>query len=97
MAAPQVNWEFGDRVRRAMIIRDPVELQRENAQVLNLVQAMISGVTPNLRGVSLECWERGVRLHFLMPVTRRPSGRRWRTSWPSSRRCRMAGWTCRCV
>jgi hypothetical protein len=49
-----------------MIVRDRGELERENAQVLNLVQAMIGGVTPALRGASLECWEHGVRLHFLL-------------------------------
>jgi hypothetical protein len=37
-----------------MIVRDPGELERENFQVLNLVQAMIADVTPNLRGVSLQ-------------------------------------------
>lgn len=36
-----------------MIIRDRGELERENTQVLNLFQAMIGGVTPNLRRVSL--------------------------------------------
>lgn len=53
-----------------MIIRDRVELERENAQVLNLVQAMIGGVTPNMRGISLECWPGGVRLHFLLELDR---------------------------
>jgi hypothetical protein len=49
-----------------MIIRDRYELERENAQVLNLVQAMLGGVSSNLRGVSIECWDAGVRLHFLL-------------------------------
>jgi|tagenome__1003787_1003787.scaffolds.fasta_scaffold19380093_2 hypothetical protein len=49
-----------------MIIRDRAELERENAQVLNLVQAMLGGVSPNMRAASLECWPEGVRLHFLL-------------------------------
>jgi hypothetical protein len=49
-----------------MIIRDRAELERENSQVLNLVQAMIGSVTSNMRAVSLECWPGGVHLHFLL-------------------------------
>jgi hypothetical protein len=52
--------------RAGMIIRDRAELARENTQVLNLVHALIGGVMPNMRAVSLECWLDGVRLHFLL-------------------------------
>ncbi|HEV7240747.1 MAG TPA: hypothetical protein VGQ36_16025 [Thermoanaerobaculia bacterium] len=44
----------------------PDELRRENAEVLNLVQAMIGLVPPNLRGVSLVCRDEGVHLYFLL-------------------------------
>jgi hypothetical protein len=40
-------------------------LREENLQVLNLVQALIGSVTPNMRAASLEMTESGVRLHFL--------------------------------
>ena len=49
-----------------MIIRDRGELDRENAQVLNLVQAMLGGVTPNLWAVSVECHDTAATLHFLL-------------------------------
>lgn len=42
------------------------QLDRENAQVLNLVQAMIGGITPNMRGVSLVCSSAGLHLYFLL-------------------------------
>lgn len=44
----------------------PDELLRENAQVLNLVQAMIGSVTPNMRGVSLVAHPESVHLYFLL-------------------------------
>ena len=44
----------------------PEELVRENAQVLNLVQAMIGLVTPNTRGVSLVSRPESVHLYFLL-------------------------------
>ena len=46
--------------------RDPEELAAENAHVLNLVQAMIGLISPNMRAVSVELAGRGVRLHFLL-------------------------------
>ena len=49
-----------------MIVRDRAELERENSQVLNLIQALIGSITPSMRGISLECWAEGVRLHFLL-------------------------------
>ena len=42
------------------------QLERENAQVLNLVQAMIGGITHNMRGVSLVCSTEGLHLYFLL-------------------------------
>ncbi len=44
----------------------PAELAYENAQVLNLVQAMFGAISPNMRSVSLECRDGGVRLYFLL-------------------------------
>ena len=46
--------------------RDPAEVVAENAHVLNLVQAMLGFISPNMRAVSVEPAERGVRLHFLL-------------------------------
>lgn len=46
--------------------RDPKELAAENAHVLNLVQAMIGLISPNIRAVSIGLAGRGVRLHFLL-------------------------------
>jgi hypothetical protein len=62
------HWPVDRRFRfpGCIMIRDREELERENTQVLNLVQAMIGAVTPNMRGVSLECILEGVRLHFLI-------------------------------
>jgi hypothetical protein len=47
-------------------MKTAVEFERENLPVLNIVQAMIGSVTPNLRGVSLECGPRGAHLYFLL-------------------------------
>jgi len=44
----------------------PDELVRENEQALNIVQAMIGLVTPNMRGVSLVSRPEGVHLYFLL-------------------------------
>ena len=49
-----------------MLERDPAELVAENAHVLTLVQAMLGTISPNMRAVSVELTERGVRLHFLL-------------------------------
>lgn len=49
-----------------MMKRDPAELDFENAQVLNLVQAMCGLISPNMRAVSLECVDGRVVLHFVL-------------------------------
>ncbi len=41
----------------------PVE---ENAQVLNLVQALMGAVSVNMRAISLEWKKNGGRLHFIL-------------------------------
>lgn len=46
--------------------RNPVELAFENARVLDLVQAMLGAISPNMRAVSLECPDGKVHLHFLL-------------------------------
>jgi hypothetical protein len=45
---------------------DPQRLAWENSQVLNLVQALLGAVTPNIRGVAIEFPEGMVRLHFVL-------------------------------
>ena len=45
---------------------DHDRLAWENRQVLNLVQALIGAVTPNFRGVTLECLTEKVMLHFVI-------------------------------
>ena len=42
-----------------------MNLEQENAQVLNLVQAMAGFVTPNFRIVTIEVTRKGVVLRFL--------------------------------
>jgi hypothetical protein len=46
--------------------RDPLKLAVENSHVLNLIQALLGGVSVNMRAVSLETMPKGVRLHFLI-------------------------------
>jgi hypothetical protein len=47
--------------------RNLVNLNYENSQILNLIQAMIGAVTPNFRRVTLEAMpEGGIRLGFLL-------------------------------
>lgn len=38
----------------------------ENKQVLNLIQAMVGSITPNIRRISLECVENCIKLYFLI-------------------------------
>jgi hypothetical protein len=49
-----------------MTRRDPLELDIENAQVLNLVQAMIGLVPANLRAASLACAPGKLQLYFVL-------------------------------
>src|SRR4051794_18992867 len=49
-----------------MTRRDSLELEIENAQVLNLVQAMIGLVPTNLRAASLACAPGRVQLYFVL-------------------------------
>ena len=49
-----------------MTRREPSELAFENARVLDLVHAMIGGVSANLRAVTIEVVQERVRLHFLL-------------------------------
>ncbi len=43
-----------------------MDIHKENAQVLHLVQAMLGGITPNFRAVFLKCNPDGVDLNFLL-------------------------------
>jgi len=45
---------------------DPDRLAQENAQVLNLVQALMGAVSVNMRAISLEWEKKGGRLHFIL-------------------------------
>lgn len=66
---PRSSW----RPPMSFVLLSPDELLRENAQVLNLVQAMIGSVTPNIRGVPPTAGTPGLRARRkkLLIVTRR--------------------------
>lgn len=44
----------------------PEVLARENRHVLDLVQALLGSISPNMRAVSLELLDDGVRIHVCL-------------------------------